>query len=114
MAEYIYHRYFQHLGLNKLGPAPWLFCGACFLPQVRTVRSTLSLSTFQGDGHVEHHRETLDDMTLDVELGREQVLDEDPFRGTSFPWEGSLKMYVGVMALAYPTLSFIGWAPQVA
>ena len=21
MAEYIYHRYFQHLGLNKLGPA---------------------------------------------------------------------------------------------
>jgi len=100
MAEYVYHRYFQHLGLNKV-------------QAVRTVRNTLQLSAFQGDGHVEHHRETLDDMSLDIEPGREVVLDEDPFRGTSFPWEGTLKMSAGVMLMAYPTLTFIGWAPQV-
>lgn len=100
MAEYVYHRYFQHLGLNKVGA-------------VRTVRKTFKLSTFQGDGHVEHHRETLDDMSLDVEPGREVVLDIDPFRGTSFPWHGTLKMFAGVMLLAFPTLTFLGWSAQV-
>eukprot|EP00434_Breviolum_minutum_P010589 symbB.v1.2.009340.t1/scaffold561.1/size520142/8 len=99
MAEYVYHRYFQHLGLNKVGA-------------VRTVRKTFKLSTFQGDGHVEHHRETLDDMSLDVEPGREVVLDIDPFRGTSFPWHGTLKMFAGVMLLAFPTLTFLGWSAQ--
>lgn len=100
MAEYVYHRYFQHLGLNKVGA-------------VRTVRKTFKLNTFQGDGHVEHHRETLDDMTLDVEPGRELVLDIDPFRGTSFPWHGTLKMFIGVFLLAFPTLTFLGWSAQV-
>ncbi|CAJ1456942.1 unnamed protein product [Effrenium voratum] len=81
---------------------------------VRSVRKTLQLSSFQGDGHVEHHRETNDDMTLDIEPGREVVLDLDnPYRGTSFPWDGTVKMTSAVMLLAYPTLSFLGWPGYV-
>ncbi|CAE7215086.1 DEK1 [Symbiodinium natans] len=100
-AEYVYHRYFQHLGLNKVDA-------------VRAVRSTFNLSTFRGDGHVEHHRETIDDdMSLDVEHGRDPILDMDPWRGTCFPWDGSLKMSAGVMLMAYPTLSFLGWSGYV-
>ena len=96
--EYVYHRYFQHLGLNKVNA-------------VRAVRSTLNLSTFRGDGHVEHHRETVEeDMSLTVEPGRDPILDMDPWRGTCFPWDGFAKMSAGVMLLAYPTLTLLGWS----
>ncbi|CAE7888656.1 CPK10 [Symbiodinium sp. KB8] len=96
--EYVYHRYFQHLGLNKVDA-------------VRAVRSTLNLSTFRGDGHVEHHRETVEeDMSLTIEPGRDPILDMDPWRGTCFPWDGFAKMSAGVMLLAYPTLTLLGWS----
>ena len=92
--EYVYHRYFQHLGplvdlmsrvgctslcrvvrrlrteqgRRRLPTAVWQCCNSCrvcrgalrsstFHHKVRAVRSTLNLSTFRGDGHVEHHRD---------------------------------------------------------
>jgi len=96
--EYIYHRYFQHLGINKLDLA-------------RDVRNELNLGTYRGDGHVEHHRETLDDMTLDARPHPE--LDADPFRGTAFPWWATCVMTLSVMTPAYPILSAIGWSGPV-
>jgi len=101
LSEYVYHRYFQHLGLNKVGA-------------VRAVRSLFNLATFRGDGHVEHHRETLDDMSLEIEPGRDLILDQDPWRGTSFPWDGTLKMAAGVMLLGFPVLSFLGWSASAS
>ncbi|CAL1169946.1 unnamed protein product [Cladocopium goreaui] len=108
MAEYVYHRYFQHLGLNKVGA-------------VRTVRKTFKLNTFQGDGHVEHHRETLDDMTLDVEPGRELVLDIDPFRGAGagdqlqyqLPMAWYFEDVYWRLSVGFPYAYFPGWSAQV-
>jgi len=97
MNEYIYHRYFQHLGVNRLDSA-------------RAVRNALDLPTYKGDGHVEHHRETLDDMTLDLEHLRAPALDSDPFRGTAFPWWATGAMTLSVLVPAFPVLSLLGWS----
>lgn len=99
-SEYIYHRFFQHLGINRLDIT-------------RALRAPLSLGVYPGDGHVEHHRETRNDMSLDYESGKEAVLDVDAYRNTSFPWDATFKMTLGVVVLAYPTLSFIGWSGYV-
>lgn len=97
--EYVYHRYFQHLGINKLDIA-------------RSLRETLNLQTYRGDGHVEHHRETLDDMSLTL---RDTILDTDPFRGTAFPWWATTAMTTGVMIQCYPILTFLlGWPGPLA
>lgn len=93
--EYIYHRYFQHLGINKLDIA-------------RVLRKSSNLDTYKGDGHVEHHRETLDDMTLDFR--RQPDLDADPWRGTAFPWWAYGAMTVSVMGPSIPVLLALGWS----
>lgn len=93
-SEYMYHRYFQHLGINKVDA-------------FRNLRTALNMPTYKGDGHVEHHRETLDDMTLDRRL--DEVLDADPYRGTAFNWLTTFLMTTPVMGMGYPILSLIGW-----
>jgi len=96
--EYIYHRYFQHLGINKLDIS-------------RSARNISSLQTYRGDGHVEHHKETADDMSLTFNA---RILDTDPFRGTAFPWWATCAMTLSVLVPAYPLLSFLGWsAPAI-
>ncbi|CAE8642371.1 unnamed protein product [Polarella glacialis] len=104
MEEYVYHRYFQHLGMNKLDFS-------------RAVRTQLNLSTYKGDGHVEHHRETLDDMTLDPRENENNnnalMLDADPLRGTAFPWVATLYMTTSTLLVAYLPLSFLGWSSAV-
>jgi hypothetical protein len=101
--EYIYHRYFQHLGMNKLEFA-------------RATRKSFNMDTYRGDGHVEHHRETLDDMTLDLEMRIEkpnEMLDADPWRGTAFPWHATFKMTSAVMIQALIVLPLLGWSLPV-
>jgi len=93
--EYIYHRYFQHLGINKLSLA-------------RSMRNILSLPSYRGDGHVEHHKETLDDMSLTYKAG--EPIEADPFRGTAFPWWATCAMTLSVLVPAYPILSLLGWS----
>ncbi|CAE8736340.1 unnamed protein product [Polarella glacialis] len=75
--EYVVHRYYQHLGINRTALSRWL-------------RNMLGMKPFKTSGHMEHHAETLDDMTLDQKP--EPILDADPFRGTAFSWSVSAQM----------------------
>ena len=73
--EYITHRFYQHAEINKIAKV----FGLNF--------------KIRGGGHVEHHAETRDDMSLktDEEAWRKTaaftVLSEDKYRGTAFSWK---------------------------
>jgi len=98
MSEWVYHRYFQHLEINKVDA-------------YRNARKDYGLPVYRGDFHVEHHRETLDDMTLDPRE-HEGWTDADIWRGTAFPWSATVKMTTAVMLQAFPILSIMGWSPS--
>ena len=80
----------------------------------RRVRDTRSLTRLvclraQGGGHVEHHAETLDDMSLRAtpqwrKSSTAVTLNDDKYRGTAFSWE-TTKLMLGQQALtSYPIL----------
>jgi len=93
--EYVVHRYYQHLGINKN-------------PIYRFLRTKCGFPLVASSGHVEHHKETLDDMTLDR---RPSVkLDADPFRGTAFSCDVSAMMTGQIAVQSYPFLWLCGWS----
>lgn len=93
--EYAVHRWYQHLGINKTPLHRWL-------------REAFSLKPMKSSGHVEHHAETLDDMSLDMQPN--QILDRDPFRGTAFSWSVSATMTLEIAMQSYPFLWRCGWS----
>jgi len=92
--EYIVHRYYQHLGINTTAMYRWL-------------RRKFGLVSLRSSGHMEHHKETLDDMTLDIRS--HPILDNDPYRGTAFSWVISATMTVEIAIQSYPWLWLCGW-----
>merc|ERR1719149_455845 len=56
--EYATHRYFQHLEFNKKGELQYI------KDAWMAVTDTTEEPNLSGDGHVEHHAETFDDMSL--------------------------------------------------
>jgi len=93
--EYVVHRYYQHLWWNRTALNKWL-------------RSTFGFKNMKTSGHMEHHAETLDDMSLD--MVPEPILDADPFRGTAFSWSVSAKMTLEIALQSYPWLWLCGWS----
>eukprot|EP00929_Paragymnodinium_shiwhaense_P079441 TRINITY_DN4134_c0_g1_i1.p2 TRINITY_DN4134_c0_g1~~TRINITY_DN4134_c0_g1_i1.p2 ORF type:complete len:391 (-),score=88.29 TRINITY_DN4134_c0_g1_i1:128-1300(-) len=93
--EYIIHRYYQHLGLNKQ-------------PLYRFLRTKCGFPIVKTSGHVEHHKETKDDMTLDRRP--DANLDADPFRGTAFSWDVTGSMMAQIAIQSYPFLWLCGWS----
>ena len=72
--EYLTHRWYQHAEVSKLG-----WWKALRMPKVK------------GGGHVEHHAETLDDMSLKkddkwMDTPAAKSLNSDMYRGTGFTW----------------------------
>ena len=57
--EYMTHRYFQHLEFNRPESLPWV---KSLVERVAGVPA--AEQRVPGDGHVEHHAETYDDMSL--------------------------------------------------
>ena len=94
--EYVVHRYYQHLGWNTSGVFMFL------KPMIPT------LPRLKSSGHVEHHRETLDDMSLDTRS--HHILDVDPYRGTAFSWSISAIMTLEIALQSYPILWLLGWS----
>lgn len=78
--EYITHRYYQHTEFNKNSI-------------LQVIARFFNLPTkIKGGGHVEHHAETYDDMTLKTDDAWRRTpaaksLDNDVYRGTAFNWE---------------------------
>ena len=109
--EYMTHRYFQHLEFNKKESLPWLK-GA-----IRQITGDEKDPTVPGDGHVEHHAETYDDMSLkNNERWRQtpasKSLDEDDFRGTAFHWSATGIMTCQMLPSVLPTYALMGWSVQ--
>jgi hypothetical protein len=108
--EYMTHRYFQHLEFNRPG-------------NFMMLKNLLSRFTGKepmdhkvpGDGHVEHHAETYDDMSLknDARWRSNSVakaLDADPFRGTAFHWSATMLMTIQMLPSVFPTYLLMGWS----
>jgi hypothetical protein len=80
-SEYVTHRYYQHTDYNK--NAVMQFFANLF--------TNNKGHKIRGGGHVEHHAETLDDMSLrnDARWIRSPAavfLNADKYRGTAFSW----------------------------
>lgn len=94
--EYITHRWYQHAEMSKVGW--WKALG---LPRVK------------GGGHVEHHAETLDDMSLKIgddkwmKTPAAKMLDSDKYRGTAFTWLTSAIMTLQMTLTAAPIFTFV-------
>ena len=89
--EYVTHRFYQHQDFNKN-------------PLLQTI--FLKFQT-DGGGHVEHHAETLDDMSLKTDdrwlrTPAANKLNSDPYRGTAFTWPVTLMMFAQMLVLGIP------------
>ena len=107
--EYMTHRYFQHLEFNRPDSLLWL-------------KSIIAKATgdpvapkVPGDGHVEHHAETYDDMSLKSDerwktTKASMSLDDDAWRGTAFHWSATAIMTVQMMPSVLPTYMSMGFS----
>eukprot|EP00316_Scyphosphaera_apsteinii_P005234 CAMPEP_0119334450 /NCGR_PEP_ID=MMETSP1333-20130426/87350_1 /TAXON_ID=418940 /ORGANISM="Scyphosphaera apsteinii, Strain RCC1455" /LENGTH=264 /DNA_ID=CAMNT_0007344745 /DNA_START=262 /DNA_END=1056 /DNA_ORIENTATION=+ len=107
--EYATHRYFQHLDFNRKDALPFI---------KRTYRILTGASAnpiIKGDGHVEHHAETFDDMSLKYSdrwqrTPASKLLDADDFRGTAFHWHATGIMTIQMLPSVLPTYCLMGWS----
>lgn len=68
-----------------------------------------------GGGHVEHHAETYDDMSLKKDprwrkTKAAAVLDSDMFRGTAFTWASTGLMTIQMLPTTLPTFALLGFS----
>lgn len=104
--EYITHRYYQHAEFNKTAWMQKLWMFFTRSKQGKKIR---------GGGHVEHHAETLDDMSLktDATWRRSQAaksLDNDKYRGTAFTWLVAGLMTIQMLPTTIPIFSILGFS----
>lgn len=105
--EYITHRYYQHAEFNKNETLKKVWCfftGAKEAPKIG------------GGGHIEHHAETLDDMSLktdDAWLNSKPaaVLKDNTYRGTAFEYDVTGLMTLQMMPTCVPVLALMGYTP---
>ena len=107
--EYMTHRYFQHLEFNRPDSLLWL------KSIIAKVTGDPVAPKVPGDGHVEHHAETYDDMSLKNDDRWRSTkasisLDDDEFRGTAFHWRATAIMTVQMLPSVLPTYSLMGWS----
>ncbi|KAJ1457538.1 hypothetical protein M885DRAFT_481355 [Pelagophyceae sp. CCMP2097] len=103
--EYVTHRYYQHAEFNK-SPVLRGIAKLFFGPLGKEVPN------IRGGGHVEHHAETLDDMTLKTDprwrgTSVAKSLDGDLFRGTGFTWPVAFLMTVQMLPTTLPIFKFV-------
>ena len=102
--EYCTHRWYQHAEFNK---EVWMQNIACFILRKKELK-------IRGGGHVEHHAETYDDMTLkkDTRWSRSPAaksLDSDPYRGTAFTWQTTGLMTFQMLWSTIPVFKLLGF-----
>ena len=104
--EYITHRYYQHTEFNKNETMKKVWC--FFTRQTEAPK-------IGGGGHVEHHAETLDDMSLRVDdkwMKSEpaRVLEGNTYRGTAFEWDITGLMMLQMIVTCVPVLATMGFS----
>ena len=109
--EYMTHKYLMHLEFN-------LPTTAVGLKSLITQLSGVEKPSLPETGHIEHHAETLDDMSLrNDERWRHTptslALDHDIYRGTAFRWQECLIVALTMPVYVVPTYALMGWSfPQ--
>jgi len=116
--EYITHRWYQHEEFNRdhffqrmCQRIALVFRGRpLFKPDGR-----INFIKIRGGGHVEHHAETYDDMSLKKDDRWRKTkaaasLDSDPFRGTAFTWGVTGLMTIQMLPTAIPTFALLGFS----
>ena len=116
--EYVTHRWYQHKEFNRdhafqrfcQRVGLWLRKRPMFLPDGRR-----NFVKIRGGGHVEHHAETYDDMSLkkDERWRRTPAaasLDGDIFRGTAFTWGVTGLMTIQMLPTTLPVFALLGFS----
>jgi hypothetical protein len=105
MNEYITHRYYQHTEFNRNE----------VLKSMARMFTRIEQPKVKGGGHVEHHAETYDDMTLKtddrwMQTPAAKSLNADPYRGTAFSWSVLGLMTVQMLPTAVPVFLLMGFS----
>ncbi|OUS42475.1 hypothetical protein BE221DRAFT_61534 [Ostreococcus tauri] len=103
--EYVTHRYYQHAEFNKNETLKKVWC---------TLTGKKEAPKIGGGGHIEHHAETLDDMSLRVDdkwMKSEpaKILVGNKYRGTAFNWDVTGLMLGQMVITCVPVLSIMGY-----
>ena len=104
--EYVTHRYYQHAEFNKTEWMKALYCKATGKKQAPRC---------DGGGHIEHHAETLDDMSLKTDpkwLKSEpaKMLEDSEYRGTAFEYDVTALMVAQMLPTSIPILALMGFS----
>mmetsp|Transcript_106576 Transcript_106576/g.188725 ORF Transcript_106576/g.188725 Transcript_106576/m.188725 type:complete len:366 (-) Transcript_106576:15-1112(-) len=114
--EYATHRWYQHEEFNRdnffqrfCQRVAKIFRGRPLFKDGR--RNTIKI---RGGGHVEHHAETYDDMSLKKDPKWRQTamaasLDNDRFRGCAFTWSVTGLMTVQMLPTTLPAFALLGF-----
>ena len=118
--EYVTHRWYQHEEFNRdhsfnrlfqyLGL--WLKKRPLWKDAKQEKRNVVKI---RGGGHVEHHAETYDDMSLkkDPKWRKTKAalsLDGDKFRGTAFTWFVTFLMTIQMLPTTLPVFALMGFS----
>lgn len=115
--EYATHRWYQHEEWNRdhwgqrlaMNIAKWVSGRPLLRADGRK-----NMIKIKGGGHVEHHAETYDDMSLkkDEKWRRTKAalsLDADEFRGTAFTWAVTGLMTIQMLPTTLPVFALLGF-----
>jgi hypothetical protein len=101
--EYVTHRYYQH---NEVGK----------LEIYQTLRKMGKIPKLDGGGHIEHHAETYDDMSLKTDnpvwmaSAPAQRMVGNKYRGTAFTWGVTRDMCLQCVPTVFPAFWLLGWS----
>jgi len=116
--EYATHRWYQHEEFNK-DHAFQRFCQrVAYYVRRRPLLLAGGRRNFikiRGGGHVEHHAETYDDMSLKKDprwraTKAAASLDSDVFRGTAFSWSVTGLMTIQMLPTTLPVFALLGFS----
>merc|ERR1719282_1666856 len=116
--EYVTHRWYQHEEFNR-DHSFQRFCQRVanfFSKRPMLLKDGRpNMIKIKGGGHVEHHAETYDDMSLkkDERWRRTPAaasLDCDLFRGTAFTWVVTGMMTIQMLPTTLPTFALLGFS----
>ena len=116
--EYATHRWYQHEEFNRDHSFNRFFQRLLLWLKKRpllTKDGRRNIVKLKGGGHVEHHAETYDDMSLKKDPRWRKTkaaasLDEDEFRGTAFTWPVTGLMTIQMLPTTLPVFALLGFS----
>jgi len=118
--EYATHRWYQHEEFNRDHAFNRLFQRLLHFTKKRPLTVERAGKQYNnvvkifGGGHVEHHAETYDDMSLKKDdkwraTKAAKSLDSDTFRGTAFTWTVTAMMTGQMLPTSLPVFALMGF-----